>query len=265
MLSSTVLQLPELASNTGGTVISEYSSRSATKRAAEDVLVCQRAVTQRREQGGENAFFMLKGTLAACTDGKIWMSSCNDCGSKLHVRRVRCTGCGAIQMSKDAFTAPQEEYTHTKENAEVPSATTTVEQHVGADAEKQEAASQRVLTVETSSGTNGADTAAASLETVVPAAESTCSVAAEGELKAASLPAASSDVVSSKPVSTALLTPAQLLTLRRMRLLRTLLRKLPPGVAAPTSSVSTSKTSATGTAAPVPCNGISMLASVACI
>ena len=33
---------------------------------------------------------------------KIWMRPCNECGFDLHVRRTKCTECGAVQMSKRA-------------------------------------------------------------------------------------------------------------------------------------------------------------------
>ena len=39
---------------------------------------------------------------------KIWMRPCNECGFELHVRRVRCTECGAPQMSKRAHQAEKE-------------------------------------------------------------------------------------------------------------------------------------------------------------
>ena len=39
---------------------------------------------------------------------KIWMRPCNECGEELHVRRTRCTACGATQVSKRAITSTKE-------------------------------------------------------------------------------------------------------------------------------------------------------------
>ena len=39
---------------------------------------------------------------------KIWMRPCNHCGEQLHVRRTRCTACGAAQVSKRAMTRAKE-------------------------------------------------------------------------------------------------------------------------------------------------------------
>lgn len=37
---------------------------------------------------------------AGAASRPIWMRECNECGEQLHVRRTRCTACGAAQVSK---------------------------------------------------------------------------------------------------------------------------------------------------------------------
>jgi len=183
---------------------------------------------------------------ATSPERKIWMRPCNDCGFELHVRRVRCTSCGAVQMSKRAFAAAQEEKLRTDDRANVEAKATEAKQ-VRVTAEAQEAASQLALIAEASSDVSAA-----------PAATG-AAAAATSSISPTSPVASSPSVVS----ALARLTPEQLTKLRRMQKLRALLNKLPPGVKLPPRPAQ--RSSQASDAAPATSDAISMLASVACM
>ena len=68
-----------------------------------------RLTGRKRSSGGESPSGDSDTSSSAATeprpDRKIWMRGCHNCGDELHVRRTRCTGCGAQQTSKKARAA----------------------------------------------------------------------------------------------------------------------------------------------------------------
>ena len=160
---------------------------------------------------------------------QIWMRSCNHCGMQLHVRRVRCTGCGQTQMGKKAWAAQQEE----KKRAEA----------LGIDALDADVPSPSKATRVTR------DAQAAASQLALIASPNKPETA--GEAEAAGEEADSVDVAS----RVARLSPEQLLKLQRMTKLRALLARLPPDV-----KLASARAASTASAA----DPIAMLASVAC-
>ena len=196
---------------------------------------------------------------------KIWMRPCNGCGFELHVRRVKCTECGTVQMSKRAYAAAKDEKIKEEERA-----TDDMYKQAMAAEEAAEAASQLALICESPGGTSThVRRAEAAPE------ESTPNAAAMAAPPAPPSPAHSTSSHASVVSQLARLTPAQLTKLRRMQKLRTLLTKLPPGVTLPRTLATADDAATDGAAAaeaPAPSSGgssstdaIAMLASVACM
>lgn len=205
---------------------------------------------------------------ASSPDRKIWMRACNGCGFELHVRRVRCTSCGEMQMSKRAYAAALEEKRTAAEKADeevalaYTSAEAQAEAQAAAEAEEAEAASSLALIASPAKKAPPAraDAAAAA------AGASTVNVADD---QPTSLPPTSPAPSSSSVVSQlARLTPEQITKLRRMQKLRALLAKLPPGTQLPASAgrPAPAAGSSSSSAAHAPsADAIAMLASVACM
>ena len=144
---------------------------------------------------------------------KIWMRPCNECGFELHVRRTKCTECGALQMSKRAAASAKEE-----EERRVLAAHDAARLQQEAEA----AASQLALICEGA----GRDATAPDAPPDAPAAPA-----------AAAAPAASAPPANrARPDAAALakavdgLSPEALLKLRRMQKLRALLNRVPSDV-----------------------------------
>ena len=208
------------------------------------------------------------------SDRKIWMRACNQCGQELHVRRTKCTECGALQQSKRAAESA----------VDAGGAAPLHKVRMPKDAER--AASSLARIAEGAADAQGAADGAAegaadaserdalALLAVNTKQESAVREARPREARPLSAPGGSPSTKVSQgaplarsqalAAAVARLPPAARAKLRRFHKLRSLLARLPEGVAGAKADGADGAAEAAG-AAPAAADAISMLASVACM